>query len=246
MNNAVRFVFGHLRGAGNGTGEGTDREASASDWQAAFDTNGFYPRSNRRAAAARPPDALPTVPRDLTAGPSAWLTVLGYVRTIQHALPVMRKNGVSQKVLMNDQGCGVQRLDCGSRGSIVNIASVSAFIAQKEFVPYNTCKGAVAQLTRCVALDFADERVRVNAIAPGSIDTQGAYGHMKLVGTGPDGADLCANGYAEGKKLFGAAAKCAKRMAAPDEIASAALFLASDEASYISGEMLVVDGGLTI
>lgn len=63
-------------------------------------------------------------------------------------------------------GFGVQRLDCGSRGSIVNVASISSWIAQPEFVPYNVSKGAVAQLTRCCAMDFTDERVRVNAVGP--------------------------------------------------------------------------------
>jgi len=210
VNNAVRFVFGHLRGAGAGSGTGTDRDVTDEDWKALFETN-----------------------------------VLGYARTIKHALPLMRLNQPSDKIIHNDQGAGVARLDCGSRGSIVNVASVSSWIAQPEFIPYNISKGGVSQMTKCCALDFADERIRVNAVGPGTIDTQGAYGHMKAIGTN-DGVSLVDNDYAEGKKFFGTFASCAKRMAAPDEVASAVFFLASDEASYITGELLVVDGGLSI
>ena len=62
--------------------------------------------------------------------------VLGYARCIKHALPHIRKNKPSDYVIENDQGQGTQRLDCGSRGSIVNVASISSWIAQPEFVPY--------------------------------------------------------------------------------------------------------------
>lgn len=136
----------------------------------------------------------------------------------------------------------MQRLDCGSRGSIVNVASISSWIAQPEFVPYNVSKGAVAQLTRCCAMDFTDERVRVNAVGPvsrcklhlptqvlvlsshcrclvlgfhlrpsisygasllqGTIDTPGAYGHMKAIGEEALGPQL--NDFKKGKKFFGA------------------------------------------
>ena len=59
---------------------------------------------------------------------------------------------------------------------MVNIASVSSFIAQPEFVPYNSSKGAVAQLTRCLAMDLAPDNIRVNAVCPGAIKTR-ATGH---------------------------------------------------------------------
>ena len=100
INNAVRFVFGHLRGAGNGSKTGSDRDITDADWDMLFKTN-----------------------------------VMGYARCIKHALTHIRKNKVSDHVFRNDQGQGVQVLDCGARGSIVNVASISSWVAQPEFVP---------------------------------------------------------------------------------------------------------------
>ena len=79
--------------------------------------------------------------------------VIGYANCIKAVAPVFRKAG---------------------GGSIINIASVSSFIAQPKFVPYNASKGAISQLTRCSALDLASDNIRVNAICPGSIETAGA------------------------------------------------------------------------
>src|SRR5215469_15920142 len=74
------------------------------------------------------------------------VNVLGPAQCSKHVLPSMRRAG---------------------GGSIVNIASVSGFIAQPGFVPYNSSKGALLQMTRCMALDLASEQIRVNAICPG-------------------------------------------------------------------------------
>eukprot|EP01046_Picozoa_sp_COSAG06_P004059 COSAG06_NODE_165_length_21563_cov_22.812989_4_plen_117_part_00 len=76
--------------------------------------------------------------------------VLGYARCIKHALPHIRKNKPSDYVIENDQGQGTQRLDCGSRGSIVNVASISSWIAQPEFVPYARTTTAPSSMTLCV------------------------------------------------------------------------------------------------
>ena len=120
-------------------------------------------------------------------------------------------------------------------GAIVNIASVSSFIAQPEFIPYNASKGAVAQLTRCLAMDLAEDNVRVNAVCPGSIRTRATDRHISSLGLDPEKA------YVE----FGQDSLM-KRMGTPDEIASGALFLASDEASFMTGAHIVIDGGATI
>ena len=66
---------------------------------------------------------------------------------------------------MEQGDSGAPSIDAGSRGTIVNIASVSGFIAQPEFVPYNCSKGAVLQLTKCCAMDLAEDKVgAVNAV----------------------------------------------------------------------------------
>ena len=112
---------------------------------------------------------------------------------------------------------------------------MSGFIAQPEFVPYNTSKGGVMQLTRCLAMDLADDRIRVNGVCPGPIYTQASERHMDFLGIDRE----------EGRRLFGQDTLL-KRMGEPVEIANGILFLASDEASFITGAHLVIDGGATI
>ncbi len=118
--------------------------------------------------------------------------------------------------------------------SIVNIASVSSFIAQPSFVPYNASKGALLQLTRCLAMDLAEFGIRVNCVCPGAIYTPATVQHMEFMGADPE-------------TFLAAAAEESflKRHGRPEEIAYAALFLASDEASFVTGTPLVVDGGAT-
>jgi NAD(P)-dependent dehydrogenase (short-subunit alcohol dehydrogenase family) len=141
------------------------------------------------------------------------VNVIGYASCARAVLPAFRRAG---------------------RGAIVNLASVSSFVAQPAFVPYNASKGAVAQLTRCLALDLAP-LVRVNAVCPGAIRTRATDRHVESLGMDRERA------YRE----FGDAAPM-KRMGTPEEVAAAALFLASDEASFVTGALLVVDGGATI
>ena len=137
--------------------------------------------------------------------------VRGAAYTVKHALPNMKNMG---------------------GGVIVNVASISSFVAQSEFVPYNTSKGALLQLTRCLALDLAKYNVRVNCVCPGAILTQATDQHRKFIG-------------AEENEFLAAAASSSfmNRVGEPREVAYAALFLASDEASFITGTPLFVDGG---
>ena len=137
--------------------------------------------------------------------------VRGAAYTVKHSLPNMKKMG---------------------GGAIVNVASISSFVAQSEFVPYNTSKGALLQLTRCLALDLAKYNVRVNCVCPGAILTQATDQHREFIG-------------AEENEFLAAAAASSfmNRVGEPREVAYAALFLASDEASFITGTPLFVDGG---
>jgi NAD(P)-dependent dehydrogenase (short-subunit alcohol dehydrogenase family) len=117
-------------------------------------------------------------------------------------------------------------------GSVVNIASVSSFLAQQAFVPYNTSKGALLQLTRCLALDLAPDNIRVNCVCPGAILTQATELHRQF--TGEDREQFLADA---------ANSNFMKRHGQPREIAYGALFLASDESSFMTGQPLVLDGG---
>ena len=120
-------------------------------------------------------------------------------------------------------------------GSVVNIVSVSAFIAQPGFVPYNVSKAALLQLTRCMAMDLAPFNVRVNCICPGPVHTPAVERRLH---DDPE--------YREQFEAEMAGHSVMRRMGQPREIAYGALFLASDESSYITGESLVMDGGWTI
>ena len=120
-------------------------------------------------------------------------------------------------------------------GIIVNVASTGSFAAYPEIVAYNTSKGAVSQLTRSLAMDLAKYGIRVNEVCPGAINTGGAERHMAFLGMD----------YEDGREFFGRDAVM-KRMGEPSEVANAVLFLASDEASFITGAQLVIDGGATL
>lgn len=119
-------------------------------------------------------------------------------------------------------------------GSIVNVSSISGFIAQERSLPYNTTKSALLGLTRCLAMDLAKHNIRVNAVAPGCIDTPQLRYDLKQAGmTFEEG--LAVEGPLHMLNRYGTA----------EEVASAILFLASDEASFITGTCLMVDGGYT-
>ncbi|CAN5450263.1 SDR family oxidoreductase [soil metagenome] len=119
-------------------------------------------------------------------------------------------------------------------GSIVNIASVGGVVALKDRMAYCTTKFAVVGITKCMALDHAASRVRVNCICPGRVETPFVQARLKQ--------------YTDPKKAYEemAASHPLNRMGRPEEIASAALYLASDEAAFVTGSCLMIDGGLSI
>jgi len=119
-------------------------------------------------------------------------------------------------------------------GSIVNIGSISSFIAQPDYVPYNTSKSAVLNFTRCLAMDLAPFNIRANAVCPGVTHTPALDQAMVEFNFSPEDA----------QKEWGDPALL-KRVARPREIAHGILFLASDDASFVTGTHLLVDGGYT-
>jgi NAD(P)-dependent dehydrogenase (short-subunit alcohol dehydrogenase family) len=119
-------------------------------------------------------------------------------------------------------------------GAIVNIGSMSGHIAQPDFATYNSSKGAVHMMTRCMALDLAPFHIRVNSICPGCILTSASLREIERLGlTFEQWRDMAVPRH------------MIKRLGEPREVANAALFLASDEASFITGTHLMVDGGYT-
>ena len=115
-------------------------------------------------------------------------------------------------------------------GSIVNIASVAALVGLKNRAAYCASKGAVVALTRALAVDHVNDGIRVNAVCPGTVDSPWVRRLVDESGESLD--DLTA------RQPLG-------RLGTPEEIAQAVAYLASDSASFVTGSILVIDGGLT-
>jgi NAD(P)-dependent dehydrogenase (short-subunit alcohol dehydrogenase family) len=116
-------------------------------------------------------------------------------------------------------------------GCIVNVASLGSVFAAYYRVPYMASKGGVMMLTKALALDLAEQGVRVNAVAPGPVDTPMVQRNQARWG------GVTRN--------MAAALTPMRRMARAEDIANAIRFLASDEASFITGQLLIVDGGFS-
>lgn len=137
---------------------------------------------------------------------------------MKHAAPAMKKQGA---------------------GSIINNGSIAGRLAGfSSSLVYGAAKAAVNHLTKCVAMELGESGIRVNSISPGAIAT-GIFG--KALGLTTDAAEKTAATMREIYKT----AQPIQRAGIPDDIAQAAVFLASDESSFINGHDLVVDGGIT-
>ena len=120
------------------------------------------------------------------------------------------------------------------KGSIVNIGSVNSYMAEKQLFSYCVSKGAVMMLTKSVAYDFAVEEIRCNIICPGWIDTPFNFSHADKLG----GVEKIREGMKDWLPLG--------RSGRPEEIATMALWLASDQSSFATGSAFTVDGGMTV
>ena len=168
------------------------------------------------AGSPAPTGSIATIP---LSGYEDALSVLlgGVLLGMKHAAPVMRAQG---------------------SGSIINTGSVAGVRAGYSSLVYSAAKAAVIHLTTLVAMELGESNVRVNCISPGGIAT-GIFG--KAAGLPADKAENTA----EAMKQLLANAQPIRRAGIVDDIAHAAVFLASDEATFINGHNLVVDGGLT-
>ena len=137
---------------------------------------------------------------------------------------IIRSNLTS--VFLCTRAVGAALVADGAPGVIVNISSFAAQRAHRELAAYDAAKGGVEAFTRAAALELAPFRIRVNAVAPGAIRTDTS---------GSDPETLARR----------AAPIPLGRVGEPEEIAAAVVFLASDAASYVTGQILIVDGGMT-
>ncbi len=136
---------------------------------------------------------------------------------MKHAAPFMKKQG---------------------GGNIINISSVAGLRGVSQNHPYSAAKAAVIQLTRTVAMELAYYKIRVNSICPGSI-VSSIFG----ASTGMS-SEESAKTYENLKKLF-EKGQPIRRAGLPEDVANAALWLASDDSSFVTGHALVVDGGVS-
>lgn len=126
----------------------------------------------------------------------------------------------------------IPQLRAAGGGSIINVTSDHAYASQPRMAPYAATKGAVLALTRQMALDCAVDGIRVNALVLGGVDTPMLRSSYQVIGLTEREVGLDAGANAIG------------RVGNPAEVAAAALFLASDAASFVNGSPLIVDGGL--
>jgi NAD(P)-dependent dehydrogenase (short-subunit alcohol dehydrogenase family) len=139
------------------------------------------------------------------------VNVIGTALVSKHAIPHMKRRG---------------------KGSIINLASMSGVIAQPNFATYNSSKGAIMLMTRCMALDLAPFNIRVNSVCPGCIFTSATEREWIRMGLTK-----------EQWVAKMAPMHMLNRIGDVREVANAILFLASDEASFITAADLMVDGG---
>ncbi|MFB3829748.1 MAG: SDR family NAD(P)-dependent oxidoreductase [Bryobacteraceae bacterium] len=144
-----------------------------------------------------------------------------------------RLHSVNLKGVFLGCKCAIPLMRRSGGGAIVNIASILGFVGDPDLAAYCAMKGGVIALTKAVALAYGREGIRVNCICPGDVETPMVRDYFNKA---PDPAALrrqvCSE-YALG------------RIAAPEEVAAAAVFLASEAASFMTGAILVVDGGVT-
>jgi NAD(P)-dependent dehydrogenase (short-subunit alcohol dehydrogenase family) len=142
------------------------------------------------------------------------VNVFGPAMLCKHAIPELKK--------------------VGKGAAIVNVASMSGVIAQQNFTTYNASKGAVLQMTRCMALDLAPFGVRVNSVCPGCVDTSATRREAARLGMP---YEVWTENAAVKHML--------NRIGEPIEVANPILFMASDESSFMTAATIMVDGGYT-
>ncbi|MBN1439727.1 MAG: SDR family oxidoreductase [Anaerolineales bacterium] len=141
-------------------------------------------------------------------------------------------------------------------GAIVSTASVAGMVAERGFPAYAAAKGGVIQLSRTAAVEYAAHNIRINVVCPGLVDTPMAARTLKRISIGamvPDPArpqwlEAGINGVMRWEPAGRVMARMLQplgRPGRPEEIAAAAVWLCSDSSSFVTGQMLVVDGGMT-
>jgi len=161
---------------------------------------------------------------------------IGHVGTIEQttAADLDRLYAVNVRGMFSLTKAFVPKMIERKYGVIVNMSSVGGVVAVKDRVAYCTTKFAVVGFTKCLALDHALEGIRANCICPGRVETPFVKSRLAE--------------YPDPEKAYRemAATQAVGRMGKPEEIAAAALYLASDEAAFVTGTALMIEGGFTV
>jgi NAD(P)-dependent dehydrogenase (short-subunit alcohol dehydrogenase family) len=161
---------------------------------------------------------------------------IGHVGDIQQttADDLDRLYGVNIRGMFNLTKSFIPKMIERKHGVIVNMSSVGGVAAVKERIAYCITKFAVVGFTKCLALDHALDVIRANCICPGRVETPFVKARIAE--------------YPDPEKAYSemAATQALGRMGTPEEIAAAALYLASDEAAFVTGSALMIDGGFTV
>ena len=174
-------------------------------------------------------NAIKTASRDRKTGGIRYFQAKDFDRIIQINLV-----GTFRCIAMSAAGMlSLEPLDGGERGVIVNTASVAGMVGLPKRASYSASKGAVIALTRQVAVEYVEQGIRVNCLCPGTVDSPWV-GRLLQEAADP----VAARQALVARQPLG-------RLGTPDEIAAAALYLVSDDAAFITGTGLVIDGGLT-
>lgn len=146
---------------------------------------------------------------------------------------------VDRTLNVNVKGCiygcryAIPHMLARGGGSLINTTSVNGLVAEPFLAIYATSKGAIVMLSKGIALDYAKQGIRCNALAPGWVDTPINYAHAEMLG----GLEYVYSTIDSFQPIG--------RPGEPRELANVALFLASDESSFVTGSVIVADGGMT-
>jgi NAD(P)-dependent dehydrogenase (short-subunit alcohol dehydrogenase family) len=247
LSGKVAIVTGGAQGIGRGIAEvfvEEDGKVAILDWDADagsrtaaelsnaryFETDVSDERSVERAVAAVVAE-FGTL--QILVNNAAVFVLKGIEATVEDWQRVMAVNIMGPALMAKHAVPHIRR---AGGGAIVNVGSVSSFIAQKGMLTYNASKAAIAEMTRCMALDLVDDGIRVNGVCPGAVWSSQVQRLAAEMGLTREETALQPN--LGGEQMM-------KRIADPREIGYAVAFLASDEASFMTGANLMVDGGWT-
>jgi NAD(P)-dependent dehydrogenase (short-subunit alcohol dehydrogenase family) len=248
VENKVAIVTGAAAGIGRASALALAKEGAHVIATTARDVRGL-----EETRALAPDRRVETLQADASSADD-WKRLIAHVQKKFHRLDILVNNaGVITEATLVDTteadwdrtidtnlkgtflGCkyAIPLMIASGGGAIVNIGSINSFVGENLHVAYCASKGGVLLLTKCAAIEYSKDKIRANAVCPGWIDTKLNDPYIETMGGRAKAEEICATVQPLG-------------MGRPDQVATAVVYLASDEASLITGTSLLVDGGFTM